>query len=75
MFSIVVVPIFIVSERQIPYDIIYMWSLRYGTNDPIYRTKTDHGYGGQTCVCLGEGGEKGPDGEFGIGRCKLLHLE
>ena len=23
----------------------------------------------------GEGGEKGMDGEFGVGRCKLLHLE
>ena len=22
-------------ERQIPYDIIYMWNLKYGTNEPI----------------------------------------
>ena len=66
MFSIVVVPIFIVSERQIPYDIIYMWSLRYGTNDSIYRTKTDHGYGGQTCICPGEGERKGQMGSLGL---------
>ena len=25
------------SERQIPYDIIYMWNLKYGTNEPIYK--------------------------------------
>ena len=25
-------------KRQIPYDITYMWNLKYGTNEPIYRT-------------------------------------
>ena len=25
------------KERQIPYDITYMWNLKYGTNEPIYR--------------------------------------
>ena len=28
-------------ERQIPYDITYMWHLKYGTNEPIYKTETD----------------------------------
>ena len=28
-------------ERQIPYDITYMWNLKYGTNEPIYKTETD----------------------------------
>ena len=28
-------------ERQIPYDIAYMWNLKYGTNEPIYDIKTD----------------------------------
>ena len=28
-------------ERQIPCDITYMWNLRYGTNEPIYRTERD----------------------------------
>ena len=28
-------------ERQIPYDIAYMWNLKYGTNEPIYKTETD----------------------------------
>ena len=27
-------------ERQITYDIT-MWNLKYGTNEPIYKTETD----------------------------------
>ena len=50
-----------------------MWNLKYGTNDPIYKTEKDHGHGEQTCVC--QSGENGMDREFGLGRCKLLHLE
>ena len=60
-----------------PYDIIQLWNIKYGTHDSIYKTETDHGHGDQTCVCQegGEGREDGTDGEFGVGRCKLLHLE
>ena len=29
------------SERQIPYDITYMWNLKFDTNQHIYETKTD----------------------------------
>ena len=28
-------------ERQIPYDITYMWNLKYGTNEPICKTERD----------------------------------
>ena len=28
-------------ERQIPYDITYMWNLKYDTNEPISKTETD----------------------------------
>ena len=28
-------------ERQIPYDIIYMWNLKCDTNELIYKTQTD----------------------------------
>ena len=28
-------------ERQIPYDITYMWNLKYVTNELIYETETD----------------------------------
>ena len=26
-------------ERQIPYDITYMWNLKYCTNEPIYKKR------------------------------------
>ena len=29
------------KERQIPYDITYMWNQNYGTNEPVYKTETD----------------------------------
>ena len=29
------------EKRQIPYDIPYMWNLKYGTNEFIYKTVTD----------------------------------
>ena len=41
----------------------------------VSQTETDHGHGGYTCVCQGEVGERATDGEFGVGRCRLLHLE
>ena len=28
-------------EKQIPYDITYMWNLKYDTNEHIYKTETD----------------------------------
>ena len=28
-------------ERQVSYNITYMWNLKYGTNEPIYRIETD----------------------------------
>ena len=28
-------------ERQIPYNITYLWNLKYGTDEPIYKTDTD----------------------------------
>ena len=28
-------------ERQTPYDITYMWSLKYDTNELIHETETD----------------------------------
>ena len=29
------------GERQISYDITYMWNLKYHTNETIYKTETD----------------------------------
>ena len=28
-------------ERQITYDITYMWNLKYSTHETIYKTETD----------------------------------
>ena len=28
-------------ERQTPYDITYVWNLKYDTNELIYKTETD----------------------------------
>ena len=30
--------IIIVSQKEIPYGITYMWNLKHGTNELIYRT-------------------------------------
>ena len=61
--------ILILSEiSEIPYDITYMQNLKYGTNDPIYKTETDQGHGDQTRICQGAGmGGSGMDWEFGVG--------
>ena len=37
--------------------------------------KQTHGYGEQTCGFQGGGGGSGMDWEFGVSRCKLLHLQ
>ena len=61
-------------ERQIPYDIPYIWDLIYGTNEPFHR-KENHGLGEQTCGCQEGGGGSGADWESRVNRCKLLPLE
>ena len=53
------------SERQIPYDITYMQSLKYDTNEPIYQTQT-HGHRELTCGW--------PRGR-GVSRYKLLEIK
>ena len=66
-----------VSQKETTYDIIYMWILKYGTNEPIYlqnRTKlTDMEK--RLVVAKGEWGGSDMDLEFDISICKLLYLE
>ena len=63
------------SERQITYDITYVWNLKYGTNVPIYKTEIDHGHREQICGYHGGEGRKWDrQGLWGYGR-KLLQLE
>ena len=51
------------------------WNIIYGTNELIYRNEQPLDHGEQTCGCQGGGGGSGMDWEFGVTRCKLLHLE
>ena len=41
-------------ERQIPYDITYIWNLTYSTNETFHRKETQ-GLEEQTCGCQGGG--------------------
>ena len=46
-------------ERQIPHEIINTENLKYGTNDSIYKTETDHAH--RADLCLQRGREKEMD--------------
>ena len=50
-------------------------NLKYGTDDPIYKADTDQGQEEQTYGFLGAGGREWMERKFGVGGCKLLHLE
>ena len=43
-------------ERQIPYDITYMWNIKYDTNESIYETEKNHRHREQTGGFQGGGG-------------------
>ena len=62
-------------ERQISYDITYMWNIKYDKMNLSTKQKQTHRHREQTCGCLGGAGWGGMDGEFGFSRCKLLHIE
>ena len=46
------------KEKDIPYDITYVWNLKYDINDPIYKTEIDCRLREQTCVSQGGGGNE-----------------
>ena len=55
------------KDRQIQYDITYIWNLKYDTNQHICETKQTHSYREQTCGCQGGGGvEEGRNGSLGL---------
>ena len=62
------------GERQIPYEITLIWNPIYSREKKLHRKET-HGLGERTCGCQGGVGGSGMDREFGVNRCKLLHLE
>ena len=54
-------------ERQIPHDVTYMWNLKYGTDEPIYKSRnrlTD--MENRLVVSKEEGERSGMDREFGL---------
>ena len=60
-----------------PYDTTYMWNLKYGTNEPFYKTEEADSDTWRTDLWLPRGGRggRGMDWEFGVSRRKLFHLE
>ena len=54
-------------EKQIPCDITYMWYLKYGTNEPIYKTEKDsQTYWTDLWVAKGKGLKEGWSGRLGL---------
>ena len=49
-------------EKHIPYGITFMWNLKYGTDEPIYRIEHEQ----QTCGCQGGGSRM--DWDLGVNR-------
>ena len=45
-------------RSEIPYYITYLWNLKYSTDDPMYKTETGHGQGGQACGPQEGGGKE-----------------
>ena len=43
-----------------------MRNLKYGTDDPIYKTETDHGHESKFVVASGEEARSGMGWEFGL---------
>ena len=41
-------------KRQIPYDITYIWNLKYGTNEPVYKSETGSDLDNRLVVAKGE---------------------
>ena len=58
-----------VRKRQIPYDITYMWNLKYNSNEPIKKEKQPHGHRENTCCYQGGGMEW----EDGVSTFKLFY--
>ena len=54
----------------------YTWNLKYDTNEPTYKTETDsQAYKTDFEVAKREWVWGKVEWEFGISRCKLLHIE
>ena len=60
------------KEKDISYDITYIWNLIYSTNEPIHRKET-RGLGEQTCGCRGGGRGEGVGWTGNLGLIEAKH--
>ena len=51
-----------------------MWSLKYDTNELIYKQKQTHRERRLAVALTGRASGGGIDWEFGVTKCKLLHI-
>ena len=63
------------KEEDIPHDITYMWNLKYGTNESVYKTNELTDIENRLVVAKREVGGSGMDKELGFSRYKPLRLE
>ena len=64
------------SEKQMPYDLTYMWNLKYDTSELTYKTGTDsHKKRTDLWLPRGNRARGGMDWECGVSRCMLLYRE
>ena len=61
------------NQRQVSYDITYMWNLKYDTNGLIYKQKQTHRFRKQTKDYQRRKGRGGMSQEFEISRYKRLY--
>ena len=62
-------------KRQIPYDITYMWNLKYDTNELTQETTASQIQKSDFWLPVGAESGRRNDWEFGISRCKLVYVE
>ena len=71
----ILIPSEVSHREKDKHHITYMWSLKYGTDDPSTKQKHITDMEIRLVFSRGVGEEKGTNGEFGVGRYKILHLE
>ena len=55
------------GERKVPYNVIYVWNLKYDTMNLPTKQKQTHRHREHTCGCQGGGGvEEGRTGSLGL---------
>ena len=59
-------------KRQIPYDITYMWNLKYATNEPSYKTERLTDIENRLVVARGKREGVGGTGSLGLVDTELL---